>query len=446
MSLLTDDEGRTIRSKSDRTNRPSSAGSDWDDFDAWTTPPPPQPTQKQNGGRQEQERRDWDDSDPIYKSGNRKSEAPRGRSGDTNRNFNRGGGGGDNRSGWGSGGHRSSGQRNDGERRGADRRGGERRSGDRTSSGYGYSRNDNGDEQRTFRGGPPPRTKEPDELKINMRALEGASFVHLYGLASCVNALQANRRDFTRPEDLINIEELEGEALALEMKQRARKPEAQFSPWLFVQDQVNSKRTSDKALAAERLVELAKERRIPIATVDKGVLNALSGNRPHQGYVLRCGKLDFEPITSLPLEEKRLWLCLDEVVDPQNLGALVRSAYFLNANDIGIVVCAKNSAPPSPVVSAANADALELAQIYATSNLPKLLMQAQADGFRVVGASSSVPTVGGDAQLFDLNDLPVSMEPTVLVLGSEGHGLRTLVAKTCTDFVSIPGGSGDGVD
>jgi 21S rRNA (GM2251-2'-O)-methyltransferase len=279
-----------------------------------------------------------------------------------------------------------------------------------------------------------------------MRALEGAGFVHLYGLASCVNALQANRRDFTRPEDLINIDELEGEALALEMKQRARKPEAQYTPWLFVQDQSTSKRTVDKAKAADRIVELAEERGIPMAIVDKGVLNALSGNRPHQGYVLRCGKLDFEPISSLPLSTKKLWLCLDEVVDPQNLGALVRSAYFLSHDDISIVVCAKNSAPPSPIVSAASAGALELAHVYATSNLPKLLSQAQDDGFRVVGASSSVPYVGGEAQVYSLDRLPSSIEPTVLVLGSEGHGLRTLVAKACTDFVCIPGGSGDGVD
>jgi 21S rRNA (GM2251-2'-O)-methyltransferase len=443
-----DDEGRIIRSKADQSNRASS-GSDWDDFNAWDAPPKTATPSSTNG--QKQERGAWDDFDPLYKSDNRKPDAPRGRGGDKRRNDGRGGS--DNRSNWSSsssrsdrGGDRGTYSRNDGERRGADRRGGERRSGDRNTSGYGQSRGDKGDEQRTFRGGAPARTKEPEELKINMRALEGAGFVHLYGLASCVNALQANRRDFTRPEELIKIDELEGEDLALEMKQRARKPEAQFSPWLFVQDQATSKRTGDKALTAELLVELAKERRIPIATVDKGVLNALSGNRPHQGYVLRCGKLDFETITSLPLAEKRLWLCLDEVVDPQNLGALVRSAYFLSADDIGIIVCAKNSAPPSAVVSAASAGALELAQIYATSNLPRLLTQAQENGFRVVGASSSVPTVGSDAQVFNLNELPHSMEPTILVLGSEGYGLRTLVAKACTNFVSIPGGSGAGVD
>jgi 21S rRNA (GM2251-2'-O)-methyltransferase len=439
-SMSTDDEGRTIRSKSDRSSPNSDNG--WDNFDAWESSPPPsqQPNKPQGtgGGGRPQKRGNWDDVDPRYTPDSSKSTyAPRG--GSTNRRP----GGGDSRS-------------NRSNRSGGETRGGESRwKNDRNTFGYANSnrapRNgdgDNDDGRRTFRGGAPPTktSKEPDELKINMRALEGAGFVHLYGLASCVNALQANRRDFTRPEDLINIDELEGDALDFEMKQRARKPEAQYTPWLFVQDQSTSKRTTDKAKAADLIIELAKERGIPMATVDKGVLNALSGNRPHQGYVLRCGKLDFEPISSLPLSVKKLWLCLDEVVDPQNLGALLRSAYFLNHDDIGIVVCAKNSAPPSPIVSAASAGALELAHVFATSNLPKLLTQAQQDGFRVVGASSSVPYLGGEAQVYSLDQLPSSIEPTVLVLGSEGHGLRTLVAKACTDFVCIPGGSGDGVD
>jgi 21S rRNA (GM2251-2'-O)-methyltransferase len=131
-------------------------------------------------------------------------------------------------------------------------------------------------------------------------------------------------------------------------------------------------------------------------------------------------------------------LVLDEVVDPQNLGALLRSAYFLG--NTGVVVCAKNSAPPSPVVSAASAGALELANVWSTSNLPRTLLKAQEDGFRIVGASSSVP-VGEGTFLYELNELPKDDRPTILVLGSEGSGLRTLVAKACTEFVRIPGGS-----
>jgi hypothetical protein len=104
-----------------------------------------------------------------------------------------------------------------------------------------------------------------------------------------------------------------------------------------------------------------------------------------------------------------------------------------------VLVCAKNSAPPSPVVSAASAGALEVANVWSTSNLPRTLLKAQEDGFRIVGASS-VP-LGEGTFLYELNELPKDDRPTILVLGSEGSGLRTLVAKTCTEFVRIPGGN-----
>lgn len=164
--------------------------------------------------------------------------------------------------------------------------------------------------------------------------------------------------------------------------------------------------------------------------------------------VLRCGKLYFENMSRIPLPDNGypdLWLVLDEVVDPQNLGALIRSAYFLGQTKLSVMVCTKNSAPPTPVVSAASAGALELSTVYSTNNLPRTLQQAADDGFRIVGASSSVPTSRGEypQPIFDLQDLPpgaADKRPVLLVLGSEGHGLRTLVAKACTEFVRIPSG------
>ena len=174
--------------------------------------------------------------------------------------------------------------------------------------------------------------------------------------------------------------------------------------------------------------------------------------------MLRCGALEFEPLSRLPLpsvddpDVPNLWLVLDEVVDPQNLGALLRSSYFLGGNNnhrMGILVCSKNSAPPSPVVSAASAGALELLDVYSTSSLPRTLASAREDGFRIIGAASTKPRAIEDdesVQIYDLQDLPMNDErPTLLVLGSEGHGLRTLVAKLCTDFVRIPCGDGLGV-
>eukprot|EP00536_Pseudo-nitzschia_multiseries_P012761 jgi/Psemu1/260885/estExt_Genewise1Plus.C_5050028 len=214
-------------------------------------------------------------------------------------------------------------------------------------------------------------------------------------------------------------------------------------------------------------MKLAEERDVPVAYVDKGILNVLSGNRPHQGFALRCGKLFFESLSRIPLptnarsggdstatpSSPALWLVLDEVVDPQNLGALLRSAYFLGGKkdnkNIGVLVCSKNSAPPSPVVSASSAGALEVVDVFSTSNLPRTLNQAREDGFRIIGASISVPSTSEDdpPRLYDLQDLPVRKadgdnRPILLVLGSEGHGLRTLVAKACTEFVCIPSGMG----
>lgn len=208
--------------------------------------------------------------------------------------------------------------------------------------------------------------------------------------------------------------------------------------------------------------------------------------------MLRCGALPLEPQPRLPLPTKNVvdprqeedgkdnsnspsvpsfWLVLDEVVDPQNLGALLRSAYFLGYPRIGILVCAKNSAPPSPVVSAASAGALELLTVHSTNNLPRTLNQARDDGFRIIGASSSIPFRKKKEQatsddeddddegyegeerkedhdddapspVYNLHDLPLTdpHQPTLLVLGSEGHGLRKLVARACTEFVRIPSG------
>jgi len=142
---------------------------------------------------------------------------------------------------------------------------------------------------------------------------------------------------------------------------------------------------------------------------------------------------------------------------PSLTGALLRSAYFLggkkNNMNIGVLVCSKNSAPPSPVVSASSAGALEVVDVHSTSNLPRTLNQARDDGFRIIGASISVPSTSSGTEgilpppLYNLQDLPVpdpegDNRPILLVLGSEGHGLRTLVAKACTEFVCIPSGMG----
>jgi len=74
-------------------------------------------------------------------------------------------------------------------------------------------------------------------------------------------------------------------------------------------------------------------------------------------------------------------LALDEVWDPQNFGALLRTAYFLKCDKV--VVCSKNSAPLSPAVSRASAGAMEIMKVYSTDNMMKFLDKSKDNGWQV---------------------------------------------------------------
>jgi 21S rRNA (GM2251-2'-O)-methyltransferase len=495
-----DDSGRRVRASR------SSASSEWDEQSS-SSPSSSSSSSRRNGDRSPSKDNDsfWDDFDPTtkYKSrdGNFRNDnddwnndnAPRGRYSGRDQQQQRRepqGRGGRGRGRGGSGG------RNFQQDRGGRNSGGGRGRGGRSSSSRDDNKNNRFDNKKNNR-------NDEDSFSslsssINMSNLENAGFVHLYGLSSVLNALATSRRDLETNQENSDsdFEDLDdehngsndyfGDAPNNRRSSQPKvdvKPQAQFRPYLFVQERSGgSDRRGSKATAAQEVLKLAEERNVPIAYVDKGILNVLSGNRPHQGFALRCGKLFFDSMSKIPMpstssdnedssSSPSLWLVLDEVVDPQNLGALLRSAYFLGggngnkSNKIGVLVCSKNSAPPSATVSASSAGALEVLDVHSTNNLPRTLNQANLDGFRIIGASSSIPSssskntgsnnvgeegdTGDDSllppPLYDLQDLPVRTpdgddRPILLVLGSEGHGLRTLVAKACTEFVRIPSG------
>ena len=139
----------------------------------------------------------------------------------------------------------------------------------------------------------PERDDETKGRAINMNALEEAGFVHLYGLSSVLNALEANRRDFSADKERASLDEEEEDVA---VKREPPKPQAQFRPYLFVQERTSSTRKGQKATDAERVLTLAEERGVSVTEVDKGILNTLSGNRPHQvscsGKTQSCDTVD----------------------------------------------------------------------------------------------------------------------------------------------------------
>jgi 21S rRNA (GM2251-2'-O)-methyltransferase len=189
------------------------------------------------------------------------------------------------------------------------------------------------------------------------------------------------------------------------------------------------------------VVERATAQGAAVRYVDRHELNLLSDNRPHQGLVLDCAPLELEEGLQAgglppqpPSAAPPVWLALDEVSDPQNLGAILRSALFLGAS--GVVVCARNSAPLSPVVSKASAGAMELLPVHEAGNLPSFLEASAANGWVVLGADAGNGAI-------DVAGVRVA-GPTLLVLGSEGGGMRTNVRRACSQLVCVPGGaSGD---
>ena len=215
---------------------------------------------------------------------------------------------------------------------------------------------------------------------------------------------------------------------------------------LHVQEGLRPLKKQDQS-AVTQAVQAAKDAGASVNTASKHDLNIISGNRPHQGLVLDCSPLSFIPIDRLEdtdqssddLTKPPLWLVLDEVMDPQNFGAALRSAHFLGAN--GVLTCSRNSAPLSPVVSKASAGAMEVMPVHSAQNLPRTLAAAVASGWQVIGAASEASSV---------NCLDVHMtQPTLLVLGNEGVGLRTTVRNVCHTLVKVDTGhmtEFDGVD
>jgi len=289
--------------------------------------------------------------------------------------------------------------------------------------------------------------KRKKSQEINMKMFEKAGFDHLYGVSPVLYALSEGRRELTDFNLKFNSSD---ETLSKERRPLSNfvKPQSQLKPYLFLQDNLENdgKYTRCKSKKTETLKEvlsIARKRNVPICYVDKGVLNSFCENRPHQGFILRCGRLRWKPLPQIflpsPHTHPPLWLVLDEIVDPQNLGALLRSASVLSSN-IQVMVCSKNSAPPSAVVSASSAGALEFMSVYSTSNLPRTLQKAKEDGWRVIGTITEQSIVDEDMKSFhELKSIQTNT-PTVVVLGSEGYGLRKLVLNACTDFLYIKNG------
>jgi 23S rRNA (guanosine2251-2'-O)-methyltransferase len=171
--------------------------------------------------------------------------------------------------------------------------------------------------------------------------------------------------------------------------------------------------------AAQRLAALLVKRGLnPEAASPRDLDRLLGADTVHQGVVL-----DVEPLSPLALEDvddAGLLLVLDQVTDPHNVGAALRSAAAFGAS--GLVMTERHSPPLSGALAKAASGALDLVPVILVKNLAQSLAELGNRSFLRVGLAEEASTPLENAQL---------TRPLALVLGAEGRGLRHLTREHC---------------
>lgn len=181
------------------------------------------------------------------------------------------------------------------------------------------------------------------------------------------------------------------------------------------------------------LAALAREARVTVEPRSAQELDVLAAGVRHQGVVAVSGvdypyvDLDALATRAFARTKAPLVVCLDEVTDPHNFGAILRSVVAMGAD--GVVTLKDRAAPVTAVVVRASAGATEHATIARVVNLARALDQLIQKGFRVVGLDAE-----GAAALHEVD----CTGPVALVVGSEGSGLRRLVRERCDVLARIP--------
>jgi 23S rRNA (guanosine2251-2'-O)-methyltransferase len=195
----------------------------------------------------------------------------------------------------------------------------------------------------------------------------------------------------------------------------------------------NPKRRIRKLVLTENAVRRLHDSGIPLPVEPQIVApDGLSAYVPadavHQGLLAEADPLPASAIEDLSLEG--IVLVLDQITDPHNVGAILRSAAAFAVT--ALVTTSRHSPEATGVLAKSASGALEFVPIVAIPNLARGLAALKARGFRVVGLDS-------EAEL-DLAALPLTL-PLALVLGAEGKGLRQLTRTTCDALakLALPG-------
>ncbi len=204
-----------------------------------------------------------------------------------------------------------------------------------------------------------------------------------------------------------------------------------------VREALKSGRPVDKVLLAQgdrsprtaEIAGLAREKGVPVMKVDRARLDTLSGNARHQGVLAFVAAREYSTVEEIlgGAGDLPLLLLLDEINDPHNLGAVLRTAEAVGVN--GVVIPRRRSVSLTPAVARVSAGAVEYVPVARVANLVQTIEMLKERGLWVVGADAGGPELYWQARLDG---------PLALVVGGEDKGLGRLVREKCDLLVRLP--------
>jgi 23S rRNA (guanosine2251-2'-O)-methyltransferase len=183
----------------------------------------------------------------------------------------------------------------------------------------------------------------------------------------------------------------------------------------------------------EEIVQLARERGIPVRFEDRSQLDRIANTRDHQGVVAIAAARaastleDIIALAKSPEAQAGLVVLLDGVEDPHNLGAVVRTALAAGAQ--GVIIPERRAAGLTDAVARASAGALAHLPVARVTNLARAMEELKEAGYWLVGLDENAEKKYTEIDY---------TTPTGLVMGSEGSGLHELTRKRCDFLVSLP--------
>ena len=203
-----------------------------------------------------------------------------------------------------------------------------------------------------------------------------------------------------------------------------------------VKEKLNSEEAIEEAYVLEglkddKLNSLLAKKKIKVIKCSRAKLDKIASNTFHQGIILKvkeAATIELDELLEKNKDnENALFVILDGVVDPHNVGAILRTSEAIGVN--GVIIPKNNSCPLNSTVAKTSTGAIDLVDVSKVSNLTNTITKLKKEGYWIVGAEAS--------NSVDYREVDYKGK-IALVLGSEGKGISRLVLENCDYRVRLP--------